>query len=419
MKQTKKGFTLVELLVVIAILAILATVSVVGYTSFITKANISNDTVIARELTTLIQATDITDPVEDFDDVINVLYQNGFLLANLNTKTQGCFFVWESKNNQILLVDSKDNAFNVLFPEAYEPAGESWHLVCADKDLLAGLTLPQGVQIKRAAGSIDSLQEFIAEGGKIYIDESAVLETGKTIIVEDGQEVVLNFGGNSFSTNGTIVGIPLEVNNGKMTVNDAVISGSGEFVNVNGTYTASVGFDGAGTLILNNCNIAGKGNAVAGANYEDGPAYVEINGCTLSSSNIGVNMATPGTVVINDTIISSPNPIFASYGAEFTINSGNFTSTDTTTGTADTNYLFEVHSQTPDSNTTIIVKGGTFTFTNLAFFAHSNGSSIVISGGTFNGVDYLAYFNQYFNTGASIPGVNVQISNGVVTLTKA
>ena len=34
-----KGFTLVELLVVIAILAILATVSVVGYTSFIDNAN--------------------------------------------------------------------------------------------------------------------------------------------------------------------------------------------------------------------------------------------------------------------------------------------------------------------------------------------------------------------------------------------
>ena len=35
----KKGFTLVELLVVIAILAILATVSVVGYTAFINNAN--------------------------------------------------------------------------------------------------------------------------------------------------------------------------------------------------------------------------------------------------------------------------------------------------------------------------------------------------------------------------------------------
>ncbi|MBQ9979280.1 MAG: prepilin-type N-terminal cleavage/methylation domain-containing protein, partial [Clostridia bacterium] len=38
-----KGFTLVELLVVIAILAILATVSVVGYTSFIESATVSND----------------------------------------------------------------------------------------------------------------------------------------------------------------------------------------------------------------------------------------------------------------------------------------------------------------------------------------------------------------------------------------
>ena len=37
--NTRKGFTLVELLVVIAILAILATVSVVGYTSFIGTAD--------------------------------------------------------------------------------------------------------------------------------------------------------------------------------------------------------------------------------------------------------------------------------------------------------------------------------------------------------------------------------------------
>lgn len=39
MRNTKKGFTLVELLVVIAILAILATVSVVGYTNYIKNAN--------------------------------------------------------------------------------------------------------------------------------------------------------------------------------------------------------------------------------------------------------------------------------------------------------------------------------------------------------------------------------------------
>lgn len=52
-KKLQKGFTLVELLVVIAILAVLATVSVVGYTSFIAKANNSN------ALTELKQCEDI------------------------------------------------------------------------------------------------------------------------------------------------------------------------------------------------------------------------------------------------------------------------------------------------------------------------------------------------------------------------
>lgn len=40
--KKRKGFTLVELLVVIAILAILASVSVVGYLSFTKKAKVSN-----------------------------------------------------------------------------------------------------------------------------------------------------------------------------------------------------------------------------------------------------------------------------------------------------------------------------------------------------------------------------------------
>lgn len=54
MKKTQKGFTLVELLVVIAILAILATVSVVGYTSFIDRAEESNAQTEAHQIKTAI-----------------------------------------------------------------------------------------------------------------------------------------------------------------------------------------------------------------------------------------------------------------------------------------------------------------------------------------------------------------------------
>ncbi|MBQ3067187.1 MAG: type II secretion system protein, partial [Clostridia bacterium] len=71
MRSTKKGFTLVELLVVIAILAILATVSVVGYTAFIEKAHQS---VAMQEMTQIrnaLVAEDITNKNFNLEDGIS------------------------------------------------------------------------------------------------------------------------------------------------------------------------------------------------------------------------------------------------------------------------------------------------------------------------------------------------------------
>ena len=62
--NTRKGFTLVELLVVIAILAILATVSVVGYTSFIARAEKSNAETEAHQVQSAINSYIVTG--EDF-----------------------------------------------------------------------------------------------------------------------------------------------------------------------------------------------------------------------------------------------------------------------------------------------------------------------------------------------------------------
>lgn len=56
MKNTKKGFTLVELLVVIAILAILASVAVVGYTAFLDKAKDSKAETELHQIVTYINA---------------------------------------------------------------------------------------------------------------------------------------------------------------------------------------------------------------------------------------------------------------------------------------------------------------------------------------------------------------------------
>jgi len=66
----KKGFTLVELLVVIAILAILATVSVVGYTAYIESAYVSNDNTVVGQLNSFAGVLNADTSSELFDTEI-------------------------------------------------------------------------------------------------------------------------------------------------------------------------------------------------------------------------------------------------------------------------------------------------------------------------------------------------------------
>lgn len=82
MKKTQKGFTLVELLVVIAILAILSTVAVVGYTSFINKAEKQATETEIAQIKSVVEAATITDKayiVIDGDYVIFSKDDNGVI----------------------------------------------------------------------------------------------------------------------------------------------------------------------------------------------------------------------------------------------------------------------------------------------------------------------------------------------------
>ncbi len=80
MQNRKKGFTLVELLVVIAILAILATVSVVGYTSFIDRANKSVDRQTVEQLNNLVAAGALTESDFTLAEAEALIEANGFEL---------------------------------------------------------------------------------------------------------------------------------------------------------------------------------------------------------------------------------------------------------------------------------------------------------------------------------------------------
>ena len=113
MKNSKKGFTLVELLVVIAILAILATVAVVGYTSFIKKAELSNDQAAITQMNTGLQAAAIPEGFKNPSDAIDALYSLGWNLGKLETYSSGFHYAYNPDDNKMYLLDEDDN---VIYP---------------------------------------------------------------------------------------------------------------------------------------------------------------------------------------------------------------------------------------------------------------------------------------------------------------
>lgn len=114
--KKKKGFTLVELLVVIAIIAILATVSIVGYTSFINKANTSADQQAITQINTALLADSVTAKPANIREVQNLLDACQLDIDGYKPLAKDTFFFWDKSQNIVVYTDKN---YTVTYPENY------------------------------------------------------------------------------------------------------------------------------------------------------------------------------------------------------------------------------------------------------------------------------------------------------------
>ena len=114
--QNKKGFTIVELVIVIAVIAILAAVLIPTFINLTKKANESADIQACRQMNTQLAINEVLKG-KSITEVHAALKSGGMDTENYTPLVEGHYFFWDSKLNRILYMDAKNN---VLYPEEYK-----------------------------------------------------------------------------------------------------------------------------------------------------------------------------------------------------------------------------------------------------------------------------------------------------------
>ena len=377
-KSNRKGFTIVELVIVIAVIAILAAVLIPTFASIIKKANLSSDQSAVRNMNTALAADTAVVDAEDLDlkIVIDALDAAGFnAKKTLVPISSGYTFYWYKTYNKIVLAKDGEVVYPVDNQELVDSFAADLEKTGDDQVLfdLEGGYKYVDVVAKDAKALATALKE-----GNEKITLSADVTLKDTVPVSAGSEIVVDLAGHKLdaSKNGSrpfelYEDTTLIINGDK---NSKVICGKYGLVNVtagtsaditlnggvyeaatdNGAFIKVRATDDANVVVnvnvndvtykdssndgylLNTQGFYGKLNLnIKGGTYEaqHGFAFSSvgesvIDGATINVKSIGVSVACGKVTVKNCTIttedatdgsVTGGAAIFASNGASATV----------------------------------------------------------------------------------------------------
>ena len=112
-----KGFTIVELVIVIAVIAILATVLVPTFSNVIEKANTSSDISLVRNINNVLKINSSLDDIpSNKTQVRSILRQYG--IKNTKNKAKQNNIYWTKANNSFFIWNNEEQ--EIIYPECYK-----------------------------------------------------------------------------------------------------------------------------------------------------------------------------------------------------------------------------------------------------------------------------------------------------------
>lgn len=106
--SARKGFTIVELTIVIAVIAILAAVLIPTFVSLVKKANNSADVQMVTNINKYLAAMEATDGKNvTMHDAVKDAEDAGYKAAILTASNPDNTILWDMENDRFLVVDGK------------------------------------------------------------------------------------------------------------------------------------------------------------------------------------------------------------------------------------------------------------------------------------------------------------------------
>ena len=308
MKRNQRGFTIVELVIVIAVIAILAAVLIPTFTSLINKANISADQQAVRQMNTALAIDEAENGrAETVEQALDVLNKAGYKANEYIALADGYQFYWDQSTNRVVLYNNNGN--KIEYPEdaaeKYKDYKDEFSLNFKTLNINEYVTLD-----KTPSGSpIDS-----AAALKEVLKSAATFQTIK--IAGDISMTAAEFQANYSETKST--NIDLNEKTLSLTNSDLIISDDNKVTLTNGSVNGSLRVLGAGRLSLDQVKVTGRpnelgvwiGGEAAEIIIKDSEIVGDVYGITTSAetaANYGVNGTISGTVIKTEETESDDN----------------------------------------------------------------------------------------------------------------
>ena len=189
-KAIKKGFTLVELVVVIAVIAILAATSVGVYFGMLESANRSADQQAVVQMNKILLIEDTLGDVDNILDVHKAFERNGLSTEHYTALAKDHTFYYDTDYNKILYVNNSGSNLVVEYPEEHKDqtwatrsaAGAQWYSL----NLSIKETAPTGSNYVRNGENITATVTTANEFAYVMKEAKNIGKTGNIKITLSG-----------------------------------------------------------------------------------------------------------------------------------------------------------------------------------------------------------------------------------------